>query len=153
MFLLKLNLWCCFTAVTHSDALKSSALNFRELSVNTNFRGATHLRISGLAVGQSVAGKLDDGLLEVVCVGYTLFANNQDTLAKYHWLLVVFDEVHSFKNPKTNRYSKGQTNRYGRRNVEYLRWFRAMSSVAAERSGGGGGRRVSGQCNRCPCVT
>lgn len=52
---------------------------------------------------QSITSKLDRGLLEVVCVGYTLFTNNQDTLARYSWLLVVFDEVHSFKNPKTNR--------------------------------------------------
>ncbi|CAM9156448.1 unnamed protein product, partial [Laminaria digitata] len=52
---------------------------------------------------ESITSKLDRGLLEVVCVGYTLFTNNQDTLAKYNWLLVVFDEVHSFKNPKTNR--------------------------------------------------
>lgn len=59
--------------------------------------------VAGHFLVQSVAEKLDAGLLEVVCVGYGLFTRNQDTLAKYNWLLVVFDEVHLLKSPTSQR--------------------------------------------------
>ena len=52
-------------------------------------------------IPQSVEGQLEAGRLEVVIVGETMFANCVETLAKFEWLAVVFDEVHSFKNPAT----------------------------------------------------
>ena len=53
---------------------------------------------------QSVRRKLDAGRLEVLCVGYHLFAAHVDTLAAYEWRVVVFDEVHWIKNPKSQRW-------------------------------------------------
>lgn len=53
---------------------------------------------------QRVKDKLNSRRLEVVCVGYDLFTSRVDTLAGYDWLMVVFDEVHMLKNPKSKRY-------------------------------------------------
>lgn len=52
---------------------------------------------------QKVEAQLDAGRLEVVIVGETMFTNSIDTLAKFDWLAVVFDEVHHFKNPATKK--------------------------------------------------
>ena len=53
---------------------------------------------------KSVEARLDAGSLEVVCIGYDLFTSNRDSLAKFEWLLVVFDEMHVLKNPKSQRW-------------------------------------------------
>eukprot|EP00903_Cladosiphon_okamuranus_P013898 g12926.t1 len=52
---------------------------------------------------QSAETLLDAGQLEVVVVGQAMFRNSVDTLSKFDWLVVVFDEVHDFKNPKSKR--------------------------------------------------
>lgn len=50
--------------------------------------------------------KLDSGCVEVVTVGYDLFTRHKDTIAQHDWLVVVFDEMHMLKNPKSKRYRK-----------------------------------------------
>lgn len=50
--------------------------------------------------------KLSSGRLEVVTVGYDLFTSHKNSIAEYEWLVVVFDEVHMLKNPKSKRYTQ-----------------------------------------------
>ncbi|CBJ28871.1 conserved unknown protein [Ectocarpus siliculosus] len=52
---------------------------------------------------QRVESRLKAGLLEVVVVGETMFANSIETLSEFDWLTAVFDEFHHYKNPYTNK--------------------------------------------------
>ncbi|CAN0349242.1 unnamed protein product, partial [Scytosiphon promiscuus] len=67
-----------------------------------------HFAVGSITSGGSSTGRtsgiadsLANGRLEVVVIGDKLFERSIDTLAGFQWLVVVFDEVHLYKNPKT----------------------------------------------------